>query len=409
MTPDLKPHWSTHAPKRDSDSTPFAARAARVWVKTSRVFRSRRAQWIAAASAAAVLAVVAVLVLSNLTRVPSLVGTTFAEATTQLDTSRLEVGDIDWVKTLDKDRQVVKTQLSSPAAMLWAGTSVDLEMEAAPVSIPDFAASDVANALILADEVGVSISIPFTPTESQSWKVLSQDPSAGTNGRAGDAVELTLEVPNVAVPDLAGLTVSEATSALTDAGLRGEASPTGYETDWTVSAQATAAGASVQHGTSVAFTVQAPLVTVPDLSGKNSTTADSELKALGLTSASASPTARGSWTITGQEPAAGTQVAEGSTVTYTLTGPTITFEITGNGSTAMVTWAPPGSFSISQDTGASVPWSMTFPDNGYDRYERGNFNAQMLDGDSITCTMYRNGEVVLTNTSSGPYAVVSCG
>lgn len=409
MSPDLKPHWSTPTPEQASDSKPLAARAARVWVKTNRALRSRKARWIALASAAAALIVVAVLVFSNLTRVPSLVGATYAEATDQLDASRLELGEIDWVDHLDKDQQVVKVQLSVPDATLWAGTHVDVEMEAAQVSIPDFTTSDVADALTLANEHGISISAPFLRTESESWKVLSQDPSAGTNGRAGDTVKLTLEVPNVEIPDLTGLTVSEANIKLADLGLRGVASPSGHKSNWTVSAQATATGSNVQYGTSVAFTAQAPLITVPDLAGKSAATADSELAAIGLTPASASPTAKPTWTITGQEPAAGTQVAEGTTVTYTLTGPTITFEVTGNGSTAMITWAPPGSFSISQDTGASVPWSMTFPDNGYDRYERGNFNAQMLDGDSITCTMYRNGEVVLTNTSSGPYAVVSCG
>lgn len=411
MTPDLQPHWRSSDPEATSapERTPAAVHAARSWVAFTGWLRSKKGRWVTVGALIAIFGVISAVVLSNLTHVPSIAGESLASGEDELAAARLDVGNIDWVPGLDKDFQIVKAQDPAADTTVWAQSTVELEMEAAPATIPDFLASDVATAKELADELGIAVRVDFPFSDAQTWKVLAQDTAAGSPGLAGDIVKLTVEVPEINVPDLEGLTSANAASALEDIGLKGKALPTDHEPDWTVAGQSAAAGTSVPFGTTVDFTLQAPLVIVPELIGKSASSADSDLKALGFVPASATPTAQSTWTITSQEPAAGSQVTEGTTVTYTLTGPTITFEVTGNGSTAMVTWAPPGSFSISQDTNASVPWSMTFPDNGYDRYERGNFNAQMMDGDSITCTMYRNGEVVLTNTSSGPYAVVSCG
>jgi hypothetical protein len=82
----------------------------------------------------------------------------------------------------------------------------------------------------------------------------------------------------------------------------------------------------------------------------------------------------------------------------------VTFEITGSGR-AMVTYLDQN-FQVAQDTDALLPWSKDFS-----RAETGmNVNAQRASGaeDTITCRILRKGKVVSTNTSKGPYAMVSC-
>jgi hypothetical protein len=109
--------------------------------------------------------------------------------------------------------------------------------------------------------------------------------------------------------------------------------------------------------------------------------------------------------VAGQDPAAGTVVEPGSTVTITLEPPSTVYEVISNGSRGTVTWVPPNSFSISQAGDTPLPWRMSWPTaSGYR-----NFNAQIMDGDSITCNIYVNGQLVKTATSTGRYAVVSSG
>jgi hypothetical protein len=109
--------------------------------------------------------------------------------------------------------------------------------------------------------------------------------------------------------------------------------------------------------------------------------------------------------VTSQDPAADTIVVPGTSVTITLEPESTVYEVVGNGSRASVTWIPPNSYNISQDTNATLPWRMSFPTgSGY-----GNFNAQILNGNSVTCNIYVNGKLVKTATSTGQYAVVMCG
>ena len=91
-------------------------------------------------------------------------------------------------------------------------------------------------------------------------------------------------------------------------------------------------------------------------------------------------------------------------VTVTLEEPSVVYEVVGNGSRATITWIPPGTYSISQAVDEPLPWRKSFPTGS----DYANFNAQMMNGNSITCNIYVNGELVKTNTSTGPYAVVSC-
>ncbi|WP_370972533.1 hypothetical protein [Amycolatopsis sp. cg9] len=87
----------------------------------------------------------------------------------------------------------------------------------------------------------------------------------------------------------------------------------------------------------------------------------------------------------------------------------ITYGVTTTGSgISMVTYMKPG-FNISQETGIrGKKWSKTIDPDG-DTLGI-NMNAQNAGGGTITCRITRgDGRVVAENSSSGAYAVVSCG
>ncbi|MFG1925106.1 MmpS family transport accessory protein [Cryptosporangium sp. NPDC048952] len=98
-----------------------------------------------------------------------------------------------------------------------------------------------------------------------------------------------------------------------------------------------------------------------------------------------------------QQPAAEPTEAEAAT-------DDITYKVTGGGS-AMISYMD-GNFQISQVT-EPLPWSTTV--DGPSVVGQ-NMNAQRKSGDNgtITCQIFRGDEMLTENTSSGPYAVVSC-
>lgn len=87
----------------------------------------------------------------------------------------------------------------------------------------------------------------------------------------------------------------------------------------------------------------------------------------------------------------------------------ITYSVTTTGSgISMVTYLKPG-FNISQETSVrGKKWSKTIDPDG-DTLGI-NMNAQNAGGGTISCRITRgDGSVIAENSSSGQYAVVSCG
>ena len=77
---------------------------------------------------------------------------------------------------------------------------------------------------------------------------------------------------------------------------------------------------------------------------------------------------------------------------------------------SMVTYLKPGGFNIAQDTNVSgQTWSATVDAAG-DSLLGVNMNAQNSGGGTITCRIARgDGTVIAENSSSGDYAMVTCG
>ncbi|MCR6488135.1 MmpS family transport accessory protein [Amycolatopsis sp. OK19-0408] len=87
----------------------------------------------------------------------------------------------------------------------------------------------------------------------------------------------------------------------------------------------------------------------------------------------------------------------------------ITYSVTTTGSgISMITYLKPD-FDMSQETGVrGKKWSKTIDGEG-DTLGI-NMNAQNAGGGTISCRISRgDGSVIAENSSSGPYAVVSCG
>ena len=167
-------------------------------------------------------------------------------------------------------------------------------------------------------------------------QVFKQDPPAGTELNRGDTVTYYVSSgkPQAKVPDLSNLTQSEAETAIAGAGLN--VGTVTQSTSTTVPAgsvisQDPAAGTKVDKGSSVSFVVStgspspSPTpsstptttgVTVPNVYGMQSSNAEQEMTALGLTVAYRQKpnTGQPSGTVVNIKPDAGTVVPAGSQV-----------------------------------------------------------------------------------------------
>lgn len=85
----------------------------------------------------------------------------------------------------------------------------------------------------------------------------------------------------------------------------------------------------------------------------------------------------------------------------------IVFRVTGYG-TADVTYVKDAKLDQAQENGVALPWRKQVPDDGAVLGYNLIAQRQSGDGGSITCTISRGSDVLVTNTSSGPYSVVTC-
>ncbi len=220
----------------------------------------------------------------------------------------------------------VMAQDPAPGTSVAVGSSVSytVSLGVEEVSVPDLAgpAADAEQALADARLAGA-------PVEAYSesvpaGEVMAQDPAPGTSVAVGSSVSYTvsLGVEEVSVPDLAG-PAADAEQALADARLAGapveaysESVPAGE-----VMAQDPAPGTSVAVGSSVSYTVSLGVeeVSVPDLAGPaadaEQALADARLAGAPVEAYSESVPAG---EVMAQDPAPGTSVAVGSSVSYTV-------------------------------------------------------------------------------------------
>ena len=199
------------------------------------------------------------------------------------------------------------------------------------VAIPDLIGQSAGYADSKLREVGLNPDRqPDVYSDSvPAGSVISQDPAAGAQVQKGSSVKYVVskgpEPPKeVTVPDLKNLTVDQASSRLSQAGLTlGTTTEQYSETvgSGKVISQSPAPGGKANEGSAVSIVVskgpQPTKVTVPNLNGMNKAAAESALTSLGLVPflnelANPDPTTWGK--VYNQDPVAGTKVDEGSTV-----------------------------------------------------------------------------------------------
>jgi serine/threonine-protein kinase len=165
----------------------------------------------------------------------------------------------------------------------------------------------------------------ITSESQQAGVVAEQDPAAGDELEKDGTVKAKINT-ELKMPNLLGMTQSEAESALDDAGLKAvtvsETPVTDASMVGKVTAQEPKAGTLVSPDTRVTLEIgkESETVTVPNVVGLDQPSAESQLKDAGLevnVEQQESPAVPEGLVIS-QSPSAGTNVAKGTTVTITV-------------------------------------------------------------------------------------------
>jgi beta-lactam-binding protein with PASTA domain len=272
----------------------------------------------------------------------------------------------------------------------------------ADVTVPDVVDDDISAAIISVEDAGLLVALSGSYSETVALGyVISQDPAAGVSVAYGSAVniELSLGVQTAEMPDVVGLTQAAAVNAIEGAGFVASVSTDYSETvdAGDVISQVPDAGVSVETGSDVCIVVSLGVepTIVPDVVGDYYLAAQSLIGAEGLVYASTmaySATVAAGYVIS-QSPAAGASVADGSTVTVTISrgtqvGPLMytmnTIKTVLSRSAAFRTWAGVatealalGHIGILAIDSDKLPMAVVSPGN----WER---EVVTLDGKSLT-------------------------
>jgi len=228
------------------------------------------------------------------------------------------------------------------------GTTVIINVGGGPktTTVPNVVGLSQSAATTALQNAGFSVTVIQSSSSSvQTGNVISQSPAAATQLAPQQTVTINVST-GATVPNVVGKSLSSATQLLRSAGLSvgtvtNQSSSNVSSGD--VISQSVPAGSAAQSATTVDLVVSSgpSTATVPSVIGQTSATASSNLRAAGFSpvadTAYSSATAG---TVFAQTPNAGTSLAKGSTVRYTVSlGPQTTTTSTGTTSTPA---PPPG-------------------------------------------------------------------
>lgn len=264
-------------------------------------------------------------------QVPNFVQLEKGDAQKLLVGMSLTASDPEYVfsDTVAKDHVV--SQKPEPMTMVDAGTKVTLTISKGPeaakeVSVPNVCGMTQAEAEQALTKAKL-VPVPTDPIESDTvepGKVCRQSVAPNTKAKEGDKVRFTVSLGKgtTTVPDVAGKTFADAKDLLTKASL-GVDQTTSYDDKVakdSVISQSIPKGTAVTKGTTVTLNVSlgakpVDKVKVPDLT---SCTLSDAVKALGSAGLAYRYSGDAEGTVVYQDPAAGTEVAPNSLVTFTL-------------------------------------------------------------------------------------------
>ena len=201
------------------------------------------------------------------------------------------------------------------------------------VSVPDVTGQSEtqARATLQSNNLKVGKLQYQTSDTVEKGKIISQDPKAGSSAKSGSSVNLVVSTGKtsgelVSVPNLMGLTASEAERQLAAVGLVGssqQGSSDSYEAG-TIFAQDPASGSQVPAGATVTYTVstgkEKKNVNVPNMIGIDQDDAEATLQKLGLVvqTKTEENDRVNAGSVCAQSIAAGTEVAQGTTIVITI-------------------------------------------------------------------------------------------
>jgi eukaryotic-like serine/threonine-protein kinase len=268
---------------------------------------------------------------SNEVAVPSVVGKTLVEAQAAVAASKLQVGQVTYSggPVAGVTNGSVASQNPVSGIRVDPTTKVDLVLAGAQiVAVPNVVGVAQALAESTLKQAGFAIGALSTSVTSTgaSGTVLTQSPAAGSQEAKGTAVSLTIaQAPAapIAVPQVAGMTQTDAITTLVKAGFKADvvSQSSGSVSVGTVISQDPVAGVTANSGSTVTINVSsgAARATVPDVIGVTQASAVNTLNAAGFRSRIVFQTGGGTvGNVVDQSPAAGARVAPGTTVVLTV-------------------------------------------------------------------------------------------
>jgi serine/threonine-protein kinase len=267
--------------------------------------------------------------------VPNVIGENIDVAVSRIEAQGFAVGNREYVDTDDVDENLVIAQSPDGGSTAPPGTAVDLIVSAGPSSIevPDVSGKSVETATLELARAGfenIETEEVFDPDVLEGF-VIETNPAAGQNvPRDATITILASKGPEpVDIPNLVGMSTSQADQALTDLGL--VLSVSSQTVDVSVSSglvgnvaeQSPASGTEVEVGSVVTVKLGVvQQVTVPDVLGKELADAETDMVNAGLNLDLVGTTITNDstkhLTIATQDPSGGTQVDEGSFVDATV-------------------------------------------------------------------------------------------
>ncbi len=260
--------------------------------------------WIVVALAVLALAAGAFFLLNKpsvpaeMVKVPQIVGESRESAEQALTEAGLAVGTVTESPSTTATAGDVMSQDPVAGTEVAAGSRIDITVATKSdlVEVPDVVGMSRDAAMQELARAQLEVGTTEAPSDSvASGNVISQSPKAGqmvpADTEVGIVVSSGAEQTNVNVPNVVGLSKSDATSELSDAGLKVKSVDTYSDSvpSGEVIGQAPPSGASVAPGTVVALLVSAgpppaanPAVNVPDVVGMSLADAKTELANAGL-------------------------------------------------------------------------------------------------------------------------------
>ena len=263
---------------------------------------------------------------------PDVRGLTLTQATAQLKSEGLEVGTV----TLKDSTKPANTVLSTnPAAgvPVARGTRINLTVSngsgAQKVSVPNVQSLALADAETKLQQAGLTFKVTTASSNPQNLPpntVVSQDPLAGTSVSKGTTVTLTIVLApsTVAVPSVVGVSVGDASNLIGQQGLSVGSTSSACSNNYAkgiVTASSPSGGQQVNPGTAINLTVSSGScqVVVQNVIGMSQASATSTLQGQGLsvsaTTATTGCNATNVGVVLSQNPAGGSSVQAGTSVT----------------------------------------------------------------------------------------------